>query len=260
MATDTVIEVKNVSKTFRYLEDRPKDVKAWLVSLSTGKFLKMKRSSVTVLDNVSFDVKRGEVLGIMGRNGAGKSTLFRLLSGIYMPDQGTITIKEKLLPLVGLGAGFHPDLTGFENIFLNASILGYRRAEIHRLTPAIIDFAELGDHIYHPVKKYSSGMKVRLAFSIAAHIDCPIILLDEVLSVGDGGFQKKSLNKVLELMNSGRTILLVSHNMHDIKTYCSRCLVFEKGSIAFDGDPGDAIKVYSGLFPGSNNPSTPAQA
>jgi ABC-type polysaccharide/polyol phosphate transport system ATPase subunit len=245
---DIVISVKNVSKKFTFIEDAPNNIKSFLINLVRGDFFRLKRSEKVVLDNVSFQVKRGEILGIMGRNGTGKSTLFRLLSGIYKPDHGEIKITEKLLPLVGLGAGFHNDLTGYENIFLNASILGFSRQSIQKMTDKIIEFADLGKHIYSPVKKYSSGMRIRLAFSVAAHIDAPIILLDEVLAVGDGGFQKKSLQKILELIHSGRTILLVSHNHEDIEKYCTRCILFEDGKISFDGKPKDAIAAYNNLF------------
>lgn len=201
-----------------------------------------------VLDGVSFEIYPGEVVGIMGRNGAGKSTLFRLLTGIYRPDSGRIQVREKMAALIGLGAGFHGDLTGYENIFLNASVIGFSRAQITGVVDKIIEFSELGEHIHVPVKNYSSGMILRLGFSIASHVDAPVILLDEILGVGDEGFQRKSLAKILEMIRSGRTVILVTHDSEAVLKHCTRCIVLDGGKIVYGGEVAGGVATYKGLF------------
>ncbi len=246
---DSVIEFNNVSKAFVHLRDRPKSMKSILVSACRGDLRsRFKGERKIVLQNVSFKIRRGETVGIMGRNGTGKSTLLRMLCGIYQPDSGQITVTERIAPLIALGAGFHPDLSGYENIYLSAAILGIPRSVTKTLIPEILQFAELGDEIYDPVKNYSSGMMMRLGFSVASHLDAPILVLDEVLSVGDEGFQKKCFKKIDELFRSGRTVILVTHDPKQVKRFCQRCLVFENGSLLFDGDPEAGTQVYSGLF------------
>lgn len=243
-----VISVKNLKKEFSFLDDRPKNIKEMLVRLSRGALFAGRRHRHKVLDGVSFDIFPGEIVGIMGRNGTGKSTLLRLLCGIYSPDSGKITVTQKVAALVGLGAGFHTDLTGYENIFLNAAVIGFGRAQIHKLAEEIIEFSELGEQIRMPVRNYSSGMVMRLGFSIAAHVDAPILLLDEILGVGDEGFQAKSLQKLLDLMRSGRTVVLITHDARSILSHCTRCIVLEKGQLIFDGLPADGVNAYSALF------------
>lgn len=245
---DPVVEFKNVSKAFHYIRNRPNSLKSFFLSLMDGSYSKLERETKTVLDNVSFSIKRGEVVGIMGRNGAGKSTMLRILSGIYHPDEGQVIVKERIAPMVAIGAGVHPDLTGYENIFLNSAILGIPRSTILRSVDQIVEFSELGNQIHHLVKTYSSGMNLRLGFSIAAHMDAPIVILDEVLGVGDEGFQRKCFKKLEELFASGRTIILVTHDPEQICRFCKRCLVLEEGHIVYDGPALNGSQRYSQMF------------
>lgn len=196
------------------------------------------------LKDVSFEVRRGESLGIIGQNGAGKSTILKLLSNITIPSSGEITINGRLAALIEVGSGFHPELTGRENVYLSGSILGMRRAEISRKIESIIDFAGIRQFIDTPVKRYSSGMFVRLGFSIAAHLEPDILLLDEVLAVGDAAFQAKCLNRVDELRDSGKTIVFISHDLNAVERLCERVLLLERGRIVADGLPVEVIDLY----------------
>jgi lipopolysaccharide transport system ATP-binding protein len=196
------------------------------------------------LKDVSFEVKRGEVVGIIGRNGAGKSTLLKILSRITEPTEGRVTIRGRVGSLLEVGTGFHPELTGRENIYLNGAILGMTRVEIRRKFEEIVAFAEVEKFLDTPVKRYSSGMYVRLAFSVAAHLEPEILIIDEVLAVGDVEFQKKCLGKMSEVAGHGRTILFVSHNMGAIQRLCGRCIVLTAGEQQFDGDAADAVACY----------------
>lgn len=196
------------------------------------------------LRDINFEVKRGEALGIIGKNGAGKSTLLKILSRITAPTQGSVKIKGRVASLLEVGTGFHPDLTGRENIFLNGAILGMSKAEIRKKFDEIVDFSGVEEFIDTPVKRYSSGMYVRLAFGVAAHLDPEILILDEVLAVGDAEFQKKCLGKMDEVAKGGRTILFVSHNMGAIANLCSRVLLCSHGSKVKDGDPQEVISSY----------------
>src|SRR5271163_12131 len=188
------------------------------------------------LNDVSFEVKRGEVLGIIGRNGAGKSTLLKILSRITEPSEGRVTIKGRVASLLEVGTGFHPELTGRENIYLNGAILGMTRAEIRRKFDEIVAFAEIEKFLDTPVKRYSSGMYVRLAFAVAAHLEPAIMLVDEVLAVGDAEFQKKCLGKMSEVAGGGRTVLFVSHNMATVNRLCQTCFLLDSGRIIASGD------------------------
>src|SRR5712692_6188799 len=196
------------------------------------------------LKDVSFEVKHGEVVGIIGRNGAGKSTLLKILSRITEPTTGQVQIDGRVASLLEVGTGFHPELTGRENIFLNGAILGMRRAEIARKFDEIVDFSEIEQFLDTPVKHYSSGMYVRLAFAVAAHLDPEILIVDEVLAVGDVAFQKKCLGKMNEVSKSGRTVLFVSHNMAAVENLCQRGVVLERGRVVFDGTAKDAVQHY----------------
>lgn len=197
------------------------------------------------LKDVSFDVQRGEVIGVIGRNGAGKTTLLKILSQITEPTEGEVRIRGRVASLLEVGTGFHPELTGRENIFMNGAILGMSRAEVKRKFDEIVAFAELEKFIDTPVKRYSSGMYVRLAFSIAGHLEPEILLVDEVLAVGDAGFQKKCLGKMEDVTKrEGRTVLFVSHNMSAINALCSRCILLDKGKVVMNGRTAEVTAYY----------------
>ncbi len=207
--------------------------------------LESEKTSFLALKNISFDVNRGEIIGIIGKNGAGKSTILKILSRITSPTKGKINIKGRIGSLLEVGTGFHPELTGRENIYLNGSILGMTKKEIAEKIEQIIEFAGIGRHIDTPVKRYSSGMSVRLAFSVAAHLDPEILIVDEVLAVGDVEFQKKCLGKMKDISKGqGRTVIFVSHNMGAIKNLCTRVIVLKKGQIVYNGETEKAISYY----------------
>ncbi len=204
--------------------------------------------SFMALNGIDLDVKRGEALGIIGMNGAGKSTLLKLLCRVTAPTAGTIDIWGRISSMLEVGTGFHGEMTGRENVYMNGAILGMTTKEIDRKLPQIIEFSEVGDFIDTPVKRYSSGMYVKLAFSVAAHLDSEIKIMDEVLAVGDVAFQKKCLDKMKEsAARDGHTVLYVSHNMDTIRRLCTRCIVMNAGKIIYDGDTETAIDQYSGL-------------
>lgn len=209
---------------------------------------------VWALKDVNFEIKKGEVLGIIGRNGAGKSTLLKILSRITVPSTGRVTIRGRVASLLEVGTGFHPELTGRENVYLNGVILGMSRAEIRQKFDEIVAFAEIEQFLDTPVKRYSSGMYVRLAFAVAAHLEPEILLVDEVLAVGDSEFQKKCLNKMEDVGKGNRTVFFVSHNMLAIKSLCTSCLVLDKGKCIFFGDVSDAVNKYL-----SNQDSIPGE-
>lgn len=242
-----VIRVKNVSKDFTYWSDRPTSLKTVLVNALKGKLDFGNKTQFAALKEVSFDIHPGDFIGIMGRNGAGKSTLMKLIAGIYTPTNGTIEVEGQIAPLIELGAGFHPDLSGYENIFLNASVLGFGRKITMAAVPQILEFSELGEKIYMPVKNYSSGMMVRLGFSIATHLTAPILLIDEMLAVGDAGFQEKSLAKIKSLHQEGRTVILVTHDASAVENHCNRSIVISQQEKVYDGAPQPAVQLYRDL-------------
>lgn len=241
--------LRSVSKSYIYWEDRPYSIKKTLAEFLKGQFKSGNKRQIQVLSDISFDVRPGEFVGIMGRNGVGKSTLLKLISGIYTPTSGDIIRNGSIAPLLELGAGFADELSGYENIFLNASFLGFGRKRTLDAVQSIIDFSELGDRIHMPIRNYSSGMLVRLGFSIAVHMDAPLLLFDEILAVGDLGFQQKSLAKILELNRQGRAIILVTHDPGQVVRYCQRCIVIDHQRIVFDGDPARGAAVYASEFP-----------
>ncbi len=197
------------------------------------------------LDDVSFDVRQGEVLGLIGANGAGKSTLLKVLSRITEPTRGRVELRGRVGSLLEIGTGFHPELTGRENVYLNGSILGMRRAEIERQFDEIVDFSGIEAFLDTPVKRYSSGMQVRLAFAVAAHLQPEILLVDEVLAVGDAQFQQKCLGKMEDVTtNEGRTVIFVSHNLASVRRLCTRSLVLDHGRVTFEGDTDEAVERY----------------
>ncbi len=205
-----------------------------------------KNEKFMALDDITFDVKKGEIVGIIGHNGAGKSTLLKLLSRVTAPTSGRIGINGRIASMLEVGTGFHPELTGRENVYMNGAILGMTKAEIDSKFDQIVEFAEMEKFIDTPVKRYSSGMYVKLAFAVAAHLDSEIMVMDEVLAVGDMKFQDKCLGKMSDVSNQeGRTVLYVSHNMSTIKRLCTRCIVLDHGKLIYDGDVATAIDIYS---------------
>ncbi len=238
------IEVKNLTKFFHYWSDRPTSIKSVLVDALRFRLKLGQRKTFCALEDVSFDIHPGEFVGIMGRNGAGKSTILKLICGIYTPTSGSVHSRGTIAPLIELGAGFHADLSGYENIFLNASILGFGRKATQEALPQILEFADLGDMIYMPIKNYSSGMLVKLGFSVATHLPAPILLVDEVLAVGDAGFQEKCLRKIESLHREGRTIVLITHNPSDVLKHCSRCIVIADHKKIFDGPAARGAEIY----------------
>lgn len=263
---DTVIRVENLSKKYiihhvgaksgdglrHLLQDAVAAPFRALRKLGKGRKLVEPtadlRSSASeefwALKDVSFEVKRGEVLGIIGRNGAGKSTLLKVLSRITEPTSGRIGIKGRVASLLEVGTGFHPELTGRENIFLNGAILGMTRAEIKKKFDEIVAFADVGKFLDTPVKRYSSGMYVRLAFAVAAHLEPEILIVDEVLAVGDAEFQKKCLGKMKDVAGHGRTVLFVSHNMAAVRTLCATAIHLDSGTVCFHGEANAAVDRY----------------
>ena len=254
---ETIIEIENITKTYRLGTIGGGTLKGDIQSfwarlrhkddpnLRIGEKAYKKNEKFTALDGVSFDVKKGETIGLIGRNGAGKSTLLKLLSRVTAPTDGEIRIKGKISSMLEVGTGFHPELTGRENIYLNGAILGMSRKEVDERIEEIIEFSECRQFIDTPVKRYSSGMFVKLAFSVAAHLNSDIMLMDEVLAVGDMAFQKKCIEKMVSVArDEGKTIIYVSHNMQTIRQLCSRCIVLDKGKVIFNGDVEDAINVY----------------
>ncbi len=204
-----------------------------------------KNERFLALNDVTFDVKKGEIVGIIGHNGAGKSTLLKLLSRVTAPTEGKIGINGRIASMLEVGTGFHPELTGRENVYMNGAILGMTKAEIDRKFDDIVQFAEMEKFIDTPVKRYSSGMYVKLAFAVAAHLDSEIMVMDEVLAVGDMKFQDKCLGKMSDVSHQeGRTVFYVSHNMSTIKRLCQRCIVLDHGKVIFDGDVNDAVNLY----------------
>lgn len=243
-----IIEVNHLSKRYRIGEKQSyysfRDTLAGLIKLPFSQKAKIKKKEFWALKDVSFKVMPGEVIGIIGRNGAGKSTLLKILSRITPPTKGEITLRGRVASLLEVGTGFSQELTGRENIYLNGAILGMKKVEINDKFDEIIEFAEISKFLDTPVKFYSSGMYMRLAFAIAAHLEPEILLVDEVLAVGDAQFQKKCLGKMKEVSKQGRTVLFVSHNMEAIKNLCSKALILEKGRLKKIGPASKIIDSY----------------
>lgn len=233
------IKVQDMTKSFKLYYDKPTTLKERLVFWN-----KKKSESKIVLENINLEIKKGETVALIGTNGSGKSTLLKLMTRIIYPTKGMITTNGKLTSLLELGAGFHPDFTGRENIYFNASIFGLTAAEIDARVQDIIDFSELGEFIDSPVRTYSSGMYMRLAFSVAINVDAEILLIDEILAVGDQHFQEKCFNKLHELKNSDKTIVIVSHSLDSIKQLCTRAIWIYEGKVRMDGVPEKVISEY----------------
>lgn len=237
------LKFNKVSKRYRVRQELPREAARNAV-LRKIQSLRPRAQDFWAVRDVSFEVERGQTLGIIGHNGAGKSTILKLLANITAPTNGEITINGRLSALIEVGSGFHPELTGRENIYLNGSILGMRRREISEKLDSIVDFAGIRQFIDTPVKRFSSGMYVRLGFSIAAHLDPDILLLDEVLAVGDAAFQAKCLQRIDELKRSGTTIIFISHDLGAIERVCDRVLLMHRGEIVTDGTSSQAIAEY----------------
>lgn len=274
MSNQTIISVKNISKQYRLgvidTNTIRGDLQRWWARVRKKEDPFLMISQVNELQNqstasdrnkdyvwairdINFEVPKGEILGIIGKNGAGKSTLLKLLSRVTTPTTGEIRVKGRIASLLEVGTGFHPELTGRENIFLNGAILGMTKAEIKRKFDEIVDFAGVAKYIDTPVKRYSSGMYVRLAFAVAAHLEPEILIVDEVLAVGDADFQKKALGKMKDVSNKdGRTVLFVSHNMQAVSSLCNKGILLKNGTIDFHGDVSACVSNYlkgsSGLF------------
>ena len=255
---ETMVKIENVTKEYRLGAigggTLKGDLQSWIAKKRgkedpnslLGSSNNFTKSRFLALDNVSISVNRGEALGIIGHNGAGKSTLLKLLSRVTAPTSGTISYNGRIASMLEVGTGFHPELTGRENVYMNGAILGMTKSEISKKFDEIVAFAEMERFIDTPVKRYSSGMYVKLAFAVAAHLDSEIMVMDEVLAVGDVKFQQKCLGRMGDAANTeGRTVLYVSHNMSTIRQLCKRCVVLDHGKVIYDGDVETAIGIYS---------------
>lgn len=234
-----LIELKNVSKTFPHAGE----AKLLRVHLQERLFGR-KRNVFYALKNISFELEKGESLGVIGSNGAGKSTLLSLVSGLCLPNEGQMTVRGTVAPLLELGSGFHLDLTGKENVFLNASLLGLSRKRTQECYEEILDFSEVREFIDEPLRTYSSGMTMRLAFSVAIHVQPDILLVDEVLAVGDQAFQNKCFERIQSFRRQGNTLLFVSHSPALVKSFCERCIWIDRGELMMSGSTGEVLEAY----------------
>lgn len=237
----TVIKVDNIGMEFNLSAEKVDNLKEYVI-----KFLKRELlfQEFWALKNISFEVEKGDRVGIIGLNGAGKSTLLKIISGVMKPSQGTVEIKGRIVPLLELGAGFDNDYTGKENIFLNGAILGYSKEFLEEKYDEIVEFSEIKQFINVPIKNYSSGMRARLGFSIATMVEPDILVLDEVLSVGDSKFREKSENRIMSLFDKGITVLFVSHSIDQVKKLCNKAIWLEKGEIKMQGDVEEVCDAY----------------
>lgn len=237
-----MIEVNDVTMRFRMNSDRIMSLKEFVTTAMRGK---LQYQEFTALDHVSFTVKKGETLGLIGRNGAGKSTMLKIISGILKPTEGSVVCRGNVVPMLELGSGFDFDLTGRENIFLNGAILGYSEDFLNAKYDEIVEFSELGAFIETPIRNYSSGMLARLAFSVATMVHPDILIVDEILAVGDAAFQEKSKKRMLELMGGGTTVLFVSHSLEQVREMCGRVVWLEQGKVKMLGKVNDVCNVYA---------------
>ena len=240
---DTIIEVKDVSMKFNLMEERVDNLKEYIVRFFKGNLF---YNEFTALQNISFSVKRGDVVGFVGLNGAGKSTLLKIVAGILKPTSGSVIVKGEIAPLIEVGAGFDPELTAKENIYLNGAILGHSHEFLEQHFDSIIDFAELRQFVDVPVKNFSSGMYARLGFAIATEIMPDILIVDEVLSVGDYRFQEKCESRIGEMIGKGTTVILVSHSIDTVKRICDKCLWIENGTLKKIGQAEDVCNEFEG--------------
>lgn len=250
MSEEVAVKVDNVSKTFRLPHEKTTTVKSLVINLGKGHTYEKQ----SALSDVSFEVKEGEFFGIVGRNGSGKSTLLKMLAGIYSPSRGSIQVNGKLTPFIELGVGFNPELTGRENVFLNGALLGFSRKEMDDMYDKIVEFAELERFMDQKLKNYSSGMQVRLAFSIAIRAESDILLIDEVLAVGDSAFQSKCFKYFRKLKKDKKTVVFVTHDMANVSEFCDRALLLDNGNLRAIGKPNDIASLY--LLSVADKPST----
>ena len=242
MAGKTVISVENVSMTFNMNKEKIDSLKEYFIKLAKRQ---LRFKQFTALNDINFTISKGEIVGLMGLNGSGKSTLLKIIAGVMKPTTGRVAVKGSIAPLIEVGAGFNADLSGRENIFLNSYLLGFNKKYINDHLDEIIEFAELGEFIDVPLKNYSSGMKSRLGFAIATAVDPDVLIVDEVLAVGDFKFQQKCHKKIKELMDGDTTVLIVSHNINQIKELCTRCIWLEKGKMIADGPSEEVCAKYA---------------
>lgn len=240
--SDIAIKVEDISKSFKLPHEQSNGIKQLLVNIFNHK---RGYETQQVLENINLEIKKGEFFGIVGRNGSGKSTLLKLLAGIYVPDTGAVTVNGSLTPFIELGVGFNPELTGRENIFLNGALLGFSKSEMEAMYSEIVAFAELEKFMDQKLKNYSSGMQVRLAFSIAIRANTDILVLDEVLAVGDEAFQRKCNDYFSEIKDSGKTVILVTHSMEAVRKFCSRAALIRNGKLVVVGTPNDVANQYT---------------
>ncbi|MBO7131839.1 ABC transporter ATP-binding protein [Candidatus Saccharibacteria bacterium] len=244
MENDIAISVKNLHKSFRLPTERSWGLKqAFFNRLKGIKGYKEQK----VLNGIDFDIHRGEFVGIVGRNGSGKSTLLKTLAKIYFPEKGSVEINGNLIPFIELGVGFNPELSGRENVYLNGALLGFSNKEVDEMYDEIVNFAELGEFMDQKLKNFSSGMQVRLAFSIAIRARGDILLLDEVLAVGDAAFQQKC-NEYFASLRGNQTVILVTHSMPSVRKFCSRAILIDNGKVKMDGDPKKVADAYEKLW------------
>lgn len=239
---EPIIEVNDVSMRFRMANDRISSFKEFAIAKLTGK---LEYKEFEALKHVSFDVQRGEVVGLIGHNGAGKSTMLKVICGILKPTEGSMTVRGNIAPMLELGSGFDFDMTGRENIFLNGAILGYSKEFLESKYQEIVDFSEIGQFMDMPLRNYSSGMIARLAFSAATVVAPEVLIVDEVLAVGDADFQEKSRRRMMELMSGGTTVLFVSHQIKQIRDMCSRVVWLEHGEVKLFGDTEEVCDAYA---------------
>ena len=239
--SDPMIRVEHVSMKFHLNKSRTSSLKEWAIALARRN---IRYEEFCALKDVTFTVERGEILGVIGQNGSGKSTLLKVISGIYVPTVGTVVSAGRIAPMLELGGGFDYELTGRENIFLNGAILGFDEAFLKAKYDEIVEFSELGDFIHQPLKTYSSGMVMRLAFSVATLIEPEILIVDEILAVGDERFQQKSMERMMNLINGGTTVLMVSHNLYQIRNLCSKALWLKNGMVESIGSAQEVCDEY----------------
>jgi len=245
--TDKIIEVRNVSKSYPLYHLYQMGMKSFILNLWEN-IKEIKKPEISVFKNISFEVKKGEAFGIIGRNGAGKSTLMGLILGILKPNSGEIVTRGKIAALMELGSGFHPELSGKENIFLNGIVLGMTHKEVAAKFEQIVEFSELGEFIEHPIKIYSSGMLARLGFAVISSIEPEILLVDEVLAVGDIAFQRKCYDRIKELKRNGTTIVFISHSPEDVKSLCDKALWIHEKEVKLQGESNEVVDAYVQFF------------